>query len=459
MRSTRLLDAFLGVGYLLAIVALLLGVVLVYDKAFTHHTDITLTTSSMGNALQKGSDVKLHGVPVGEVSAITPEDDGARLTLSLKPSVAKMLPADTSALLLPKTLFGERYVDLVAPTGSVPTGLPAGATIAQDSSDEAVQLQDVFDNLLPMLQALEPEKLSATLGELAAALRGEGDKIGDDLVSWASYLHKINPEVPRLTQDLADLGTVADQYSDAVPDLLDALSTLTTTSHTLASEQTQLSSVFANVTSASDATTGWLTENSQTITVLSRQSRRALTAVAPYATEFPCLLKAAADFVPAMDRVLGKGTDEPGIHVVLNVEPSRGKYVAGTDRPLPASGGPRCPYETGQTGTSPVSSRVSGQAPTQTPPTIPAPPSNLLEQQVTTTGGGGDASSHPQDSGPATGPTTQTEAGLGEANSPAENELIAELVAPTVGLTPSAYPDWGSLLLGPVLRGTEVTLR
>ena len=48
--------------------------------------------------------------------------------------------------------------------------------------------------------------------------------------------------------------------------------------------------------------------------------------------------------------------------------------------------------------------------------------------------------------------------GLGIANSPAENEVIAELVAPTMGIAPSDFPKWGSLLLGPVLRGTSIEL-
>ncbi|WGL53041.1 MCE family protein [Nocardioides sp. BP30] len=469
MSRTRIVDAFLGLGYLLVVVAFLASVVLIYNKAFTHRSDITLTTSSMGNALQKGSDVKYHGVPVGEVSAIAPTQSGARLTLALEPSVVKTLPADTTALLLPKTLFGERYVDLVAPSSSSPGGLAAGATIAQDSSDEAVQLQDVFDHLLPLLQALEPQKLQATLGELAAMLRGEGDAIGDNLASWADYFHKINPDVPQLADDFASLGKVADTYADAVPDLLDALDTMTTTSHTLVQEQTQLSSVFANVLTASDITTGFMDDNSQTITVLSKQSRKALQAVAPYASEFPCLLKATADFVPVMDRTLGKGTKEPGMHVVLSVEPSRGKYVAGKDAYTATSGGPRCPYQTGQVGTSAVG-RTATAGVEDEPPTIPAPPSDLLPSALTSPSGSASSSAGTSagssTSSSADVDTTSTNpaadlaaAGLGDANSPAENELIAELVAPSVGMSPSQYPRWGSLLLGPVLRGTEVTLR
>ncbi|MEO9240088.1 MAG: ABC transporter substrate-binding protein, partial [Jatrophihabitantaceae bacterium] len=50
-------------------------------------------------------------------------------------------------------------------------------------------------------------------------------------------------------------------------------------------------------------------------------------------------------------------------------------------------------------------------------------------------------------------------AGLGTANSPQENQLIAELVAPTMGISPSSFPDWSSLLLGPALRGAVVSVK
>lgn len=438
MSRARIVDVLLGCCYLLLLVALVGGAVLVYNKAFTDRTGITLTTGTLGNAIQKGSDVKLRGVPVGTVRQIQPTADGARLTLELDPAVAKTLPASTTARLLPKTLFGERYVSLLPGAGSSTT-LASGGQIHQDTSQQAVELQEVFDQMLPLLRSIQPEKLSATLGEMAATLRGQGANIGESMAAWNAYLKKLNPLVPQMADDFGALGRVAQQYADAVPDLLDALDTMTTTSATLVAERDQLRQVFATVIDASDASTGWARANDQTIEVLSSSSRKALRAVAPYAAEFPCLFQAMRKFIPTMDKTLGKGTNEPGMHVVLNVVPSRGKYLPGKDAPTYATnGGPRCPYVTGQTGTQPVPRTQTGSASPDTAgrapdvPTIPAPP---------------------------TGQLAQADGDLGEQNSPGENELIAELVAPTQGLAPSEYPDWASLLLGPTLRGTAVTLR
>ncbi len=454
-KTSRSADALLGVGALLVAVLVVLVAVFAYERTFVSSTDVELRAGAVGNALQKGSDVKLHGVPVGEVSAVRATDDGSRVTLALDPATAKSLPADTVARILPKTLFGERYISLVI--GSDPAGgLAKGGTIRQDSSSEAVEIEELFDKLLPLLRSIQPEKLAATLGELTVMLRGRGADIGDSMARWGAYLKKLNPQVPTMTEDFAKLATVAQAYDDAAPELLDALQTMTTTMGTMVDQRTQLRDAFATVITSADAAHGWVSANEGTIVVLSKRSRQALEAVKPYATQFPCLLRAARKFIPVMDKNLGKGTAEPGMHVQLNVVASRGKYLAGKDKPSYLSGkSPRCPYVTGQTGTQPAhrvvppageraatgptaaAEPVGATEPTDTaePAVIPAPPSVLLEQQVVGA------------------------AGLGEANSPAENQLLAELLAPTQGMAPADFPSWASLLAGPVLRDTKVTLR
>ncbi|GAA3661408.1 MCE family protein [Nocardioides ginsengisoli] len=424
---SRARDALLGLGHVLLVVLIAVATWLFYVQAFAARSEIRLATGTVGNALQKGSDVKLHGVPVGTVTAVEPRDGGATLTLSVQPAALRELSADTTARLLPKTLFGERYVALL-PDHATSARLEPGATIHQDGSDEAVELEQVLDQLLPVLKAIQPDRLSAMLGEFATMLRGNGGALGDTIAAWGRYLAKLNPLTPQMADDLAAFGRVAQTYTDAAPDLVEALDAMTTTSRTLVDERSQLADAFDTVTTAADRSNGWLAHNSDTIIRLSATSRRAMAALAPYASEFPCTLKALRDYIPVMNKTLGKGTRQPGMHVVLTVEPSRGRYVAGQDDPsYSAGGGPRCPYETGKVG--PVPARASAE-----PATIGAPPTSRFRQFSAATG-------------------------LGEANSPAENRLLAELLAPSAGLAPRAFPSWSSLLLGPTLRGAEVRVR
>jgi len=455
MNAGRVRDIFLGVLALALLAGGLVVAYLSYSRALIPHEDVILRTDVVGNALQVGSDVKLNGVPVGAVAKISATDEGADLKLALDPDTLDKVPDNVVARLLPKTMFGERYVALVVPSQPSSTTLRAGDVIHQDASAEAAELQQVLDALLPVLKAIQPEKLSAMLSEFSDMLHGQGKELGDTMVAWSHYVEKLNPEVPQMADDLASLARVADQWNVAAPDLVDALSTMTTSMDTFVDEQVELREVYASVIGSADTARGWVSDNHDTIVVLSKESRAALEATAPYASQFPCLFRAVANMKPRMDEALGKGTDEPGIHGILTVMPARSKYLVGADDVHYTEGDPppRCPYVTGEVGTEAAKrSANTSLAQMRSWPEVP------IDGDAT------DASTgDPAQIGPPPGAQAESYllalTGLGDANSPAENQLIAELVAPTQGMAPSAYPRWNSLLLGPTLRNTEVELR
>lgn len=452
MSAGRLRDVVLGLLALALLAGGLVVAYLSYDRALIPHEDVTLQTDVVGNALAVGSDVKLNGVPVGAVAEISATDDGADLTLALDPETLDEVPDNVVARLLPKTMFGERYVALVMPARPNSTTLQPGDVIHQDASAEAAELQQVLDELLPVLQAIQPEKLSAMLSEFSEMLRGQGEDLGDAMVEWSRYVRKLTPHVPQMADDLESLARVADQWDVAAPDLVDALSTMTTTAQTLVDERAQLRDVYASVISSADVTRGWVADNHDTIVVLAEESKAALRATAPYASQFPCLFRAVAKFKGRMNQALGAGTDEPGMHGVLTVMPARSKYLAGVDDIEFTAGDPppRCPYVTGEVGTS--AARQSADTSVEQMRSWPQVPV-----------GAGDDGDEPAQIGPPAGANAQSYlralAGLGDANSPSENQLIAELVAPTQGMAPSEYPRWSSLLLGPTLRNVKVVLK
>lgn len=47
---------------------------------------------------------------------------------------------------------------------------------------------------------------------------------------------------------------------------------------------------------------------------------------------------------------------------------------------------------------------------------------------------------------------------MGVANSTGEQQVVAQLLAAHQGGSPQAVPAWSATLVGPLLRGTEVTL-
>ena len=116
--------------------------------------------------------------------------------------MVSQIPANVTAEMLPTTLFGERYVDLVMPAAPAQARLTAGAVITQDHAADAVELEKVLNNLLPLLQASEPDKLSVTLTALAHGLQGHGKELGQTLVALNAYLAKYNQHLPALDNDI-----------------------------------------------------------------------------------------------------------------------------------------------------------------------------------------------------------------------------------------------------------------
>ncbi|WP_329276233.1 MCE family protein [Streptomyces sp. NBC_00691] len=413
-RAETLRRRFAGVVFLLVPALLAWLAVAVYDKKFTDSDPIVVETGSVGNEMHLGAEVKLRGVVLGEVRAIDAIDGGARLTLAMRPGTLRHVPSDVRAQMLPTTLFGERFVALVPPGDSTAGPLGPGAVIPEDRSSNAVELQQVLDNVLPLLTAVQPQKLSATLSAVSQALEGRGDKLGDTLTLLDAHLREFNPQLPALTRDLKELVKVSHLYADAAPDIVTALTDFTTTSGTLAEKEADLAGTLGSTTRTAQDLTAFLRQNKNNIIRLSATSRPTVELLAEYAPSFPCTLRTLAQFVPAMDKALGKGTNQPGLHVDVTTVPARGAYVPGRDTPSYGSGGgPRC-YPVPYLGI----------------PVAPAARASAAADQD-----------------------------LGPANSPQENDLLNELLAPGAKKRPGDLPDWSSTLVGPAFRGAEVTLR
>jgi phospholipid/cholesterol/gamma-HCH transport system substrate-binding protein len=426
-----------GVVFLLVLALLVWLSIAIYDKQFTPVVSVALETDSAGNEMHTHAEVKVRGVVVGEVRQISSTGDGARLELAIQPGLVNRLPANVSAELLPTTLFGERYVDLVLPADPDPRRLTAGSVIGEDRSQDAIELQKVLSDLLPMLTAVQPQKLAVTLTAISTALRGRGTELGTTLARINSYLAQFNPRLPELDNDITELANVADDVNAAAPNLVQALNDFSRTSQTVVAEQSNLSTLYATLSGTSEDLTNFLTQNSDNIIRLDADARPALQILARYSSEFPCTLQQLVDFEPAVDKVLGKGTKRPGLQVSVHPVRSLGRYVPGRDTPkFDDNSGPHC-YPVPFAG---VALHDGAQHDGATPGV--ARPAVRSGTQV-----------------PAADPSTTPTGVLGLANSPAENEFINELVAPSVNQPPQALPDWSSVLVGPVFRGTEVTLK
>ena len=437
--------AFLGLCFIVLVVGLLALSVGVYRKVFTPAVMVTVVTDHTGLQLDRNADVKLRGVVVGQVRGISADGRRARLRVALDPGSVARIPSNVVASMVPKTLFGQKYVSLAAPGRPSSSPIGAGAVVAQDRSASAVELERVLDSALPLLRAVPPQKVSATLTAVAAAVRGRGERIGGTLVTLDGYLKALNANMPTIRADVRKLASVLDTYSGALPDLMSILRNVTVTSSTVAQQRDQLAAFWSQTTGLADTATPFVQRHAGRLIQVGRVGRPLLGVLAEYAPEYPCLTAGAVRLQKNIEGAFDTGR----LHITLEITRDSGKYLPGDEPANLADIGPRC-----------------WGMPDHAP--VPAPEAVVDDGYDRSAEHGGLLTGLPQvpiaespepppdpfGQGGGSGDATMGYAGTGE-----ERGVVNPLVAAATGRTVTDLGDITDLLWGPMLRGATVNVR
>lgn len=436
-----------GLAFAVILVGLLGVCVAAYAKVFTPVVWVSLETDHTGLQFNRGADVKLHGVLIGEVRSIESGGGGAHLRLALDPDMARRVPAEVSARLLPKTLFGEKYVELVplAEDGV----LAPDSTIGQDRTSTGVELESVLNNALPLLRALPPDKLSATLTAVATALEGRGDKLGATLVRLGDYVRALNEQMPTITEDLDLLATVLDDYKGAAPDLVGVLRNLTVTANTITDQRVQLQSFLTTTADFADVTRIFLDRYQGRLIQFGKVTAPVLDLLAAYAPEYPCVFQGIVKIQPAVEDTFSTGR----LHITLEIVRNNGKYEKGRDEPAwNDHRGPDCrglPDPAVPDGPNPVDNGYDWDG---NRVNLPIDLPGLTDQKAAVAPPAGlPLIDEPGSDNPAVFDPT-----MGYAGTPEERAILNPLVAAATGQEVTSLSDLASLLWGPLLRGGTV---
>lgn len=327
----------LGIVFLALLVG---GVYLTYGiftKKFTDYDRVALQTSTIGLQLPSRADVKIRGVIVGEVLATSTDADGAELTLGIFPSELDTIPANVTGSIVPKTLFGEKYVALVVPQDPSPDHIEVGDTITR--TQVSTEVEKVLSDLYPLLRTVQPAEINQTLNAMATALEGRGEIIGKNLETVDSYLKRINPQIPALVEDLRLTAQVSDTYAQAMPEIAEILRNTVTTTGTLEDRSVKLKALFTDVASFSDTARGFLDANGDNLIRLSDLGARQLKVFARYSPEFSCLTSGIVNAGKLQAEAFRNFT----LHIVLETLPNQPRAYGPQDKPrFGENRGPNC---------------------------------------------------------------------------------------------------------------------
>ncbi len=185
MSPSGLAQRFAGISKVLTVfvvLALLAAVALVVQNGDGKRY-ITIDFEQT-NSVYKGSDVKILGVPVGEVVSLTPRGDVVRVKVSYKGDVR--LPNDVKAVVVSPSIVGDRFIQL-APAYDGGAVLKNNAYLPIDRTAVPVELDQIYQSLDDLSVALGPEgankegSLSKLIDGTAAQFDGQGAQLNETI--------------------------------------------------------------------------------------------------------------------------------------------------------------------------------------------------------------------------------------------------------------------------------------
>jgi phospholipid/cholesterol/gamma-HCH transport system substrate-binding protein len=207
-----------------------------FGAGATYHA--VFTSASM---LQKGDDVRVAGVSVGEVKEVEHyHRTQALVTFRVKSDVPLTTASRADIRFL--NLVGDRYLALEEGADTDATPLADGGTIPVAQTRPALDLTTLFNGFQPLFQALNPEQVNDLSMNLVQVLQGEGGTVQGLLAKTASLTNSladrdqlIGRVVDNLSQTLTTVDSRHRQLNDLVVGLKDWMTDLARDRHTIGS--------------------------------------------------------------------------------------------------------------------------------------------------------------------------------------------------------------------------------
>ena len=348
--------ALIGVAVLGATLAFTIYVVGGLSGRVKNRFPVTATFSNVGQLLRVTGDVKMRGVIVGTIAKIDHLADGSgRVTLALDPG--QPIPAGISASIRGKTLFGEKYVELIDPPKPTDQVLKPGDSIPESRTIPAFELEQVLQHLVPVLNAAQPGDLGGSLHALAQGLAGNEAAAQRTIDNALIVLNTLGANQQNLDRLLSGIDRSSSALARSSPDFVAALADLDQLNRALIANKGDLSAVLRDTPRWLDVATQLIQARYTDLVDLSVKGADVLHLVASHRFALPSTVANLKDFT--QDWVTNLSTPcknqenqtlgDPGFHTELAgstcwqvwiVTAEKNKFPGGYDsttRPMPGN--------------------------------------------------------------------------------------------------------------------------
>ncbi len=157
-----------------------------------------------------GTDVRILGVNVGEVTAVVPEGDSVRVEIEY--DGAFDVPADAQAVIVTPTLVADRFVQLT-PAYTEGEVMADGADIALPDTAVPVELDRIYAALRDLTQTLGPNGVNAQ-GTLDNLLEAGAEGLGGQGARANQMIQDLSQAAVTFGEGSGDLFTTVRQLAD-----------------------------------------------------------------------------------------------------------------------------------------------------------------------------------------------------------------------------------------------------
>lgn len=295
--------------------------------------------------LYPGSPVRALGIEVGSITSVENRDGLVRVRMAINEGTD--LPADASAVVVPVTVLGERYVQLSPVYESGPK-LEDGDLIPVERTQVPFEIDELLRGLDDYLGQIDPDRAGDLVTHLANLLEDQGQDL-NDLIRNASgtvdLLADKGDELGAIVQSLSELTTTLGGRTEAIQELIRSYNQVT---GVLAGNQDDLNAFITNLDRAAVELGGLLERHRDplqqdigTLTTSGRTLARNIDRLELVLESTPRLFAAAARAYDAERNVLVLNNQlEPGLATDLYKARLRDRLAGLCRRVIVALGGP-----------------------------------------------------------------------------------------------------------------------
>lgn len=402
-------NKLLGIAFILLLIVAVGLLIAKFQQRFDTTPTVTLQVPQAGNELNSDADVKIRGYIIGKLKSQKVQGDHITLKLAIPRHDLDVIPTGVKAQVLPETLFGQKYVNLVIPAAAAGATLKPGDVIPLDQSAEGIEVTKALSDLTFLLRDLQPAKVNAFLSNLSGALANNGQALGQTLVQLDNVAKGVAPDIGTVQTDITGLGDLAQSLDTNAADLLNLAKNTAITGKTITDKQDDLAHFLAGTAGVTTTFTNVLNADGNDLITIAANSKPVLQTLDNMRNLVPSGVTNLNSALHALvDPKVGALQQGPFLNVRLYPQTSQGKYTTADCVKYPGLSSTDCP--SGGLGTG------------------LATPSKASESKTLTI-------------------------------DPNEDKgQLQQLLAPLLGVSPSKVPDIADLLFESLLSGQTVSL-